>query len=95
VSVNSQTLVTLSFVFFYLIFVLSFNFQNPFGTRLGFNYLDLNLHSRIQFPMGSTSHLHTIILHTTCALASTFNLYIKFDALASTSNLYIKFLFNF
>jgi hypothetical protein len=30
--------------------------------------------------VGSTSHLHTIILHTTRALASTFNLYIKFCA---------------
>ena len=27
--------------------------------------------------MGSTSHLHTIIMHTTCVLASTLNLYNK------------------
>jgi hypothetical protein len=31
--------------------------------------------SRTQLPVGSTSHLHTTILHTTCALASTINLY--------------------
>jgi hypothetical protein len=37
--------------------------------------LDLILLSRIQFTVGLTSHLHTIILHTTRALANIFNLY--------------------
>ena len=42
VSVDSTFLVPLSFVVFYLVYVLSFNFQRPqiqtfIGTRLGFN----------------------------------------------------------
>jgi hypothetical protein len=58
------------------------NFQNPnFKTLLKLDYdlisLDLNLLSRIQFSVGSTSHLHTTILYMTRALASTINLYIK------------------
>jgi hypothetical protein len=96
VSVDSATLILYLLFLFYLFYVYSFSFPK---TLLDLDKdlisLDLNLLSRIQFPVGLTSHLHTIILHMTRVLASTINLYNNSPSISQVIRSFSQFICSF